>query len=96
MQLASGWFCPDRCLLWFTAEWCQPCKAVGPALGTAASELGLPVVVLDIADRPEVAQAFGVRSVPTVVGIRDGAIVGALTGAQGQAVYATLCREVAG
>jgi thioredoxin-like negative regulator of GroEL len=96
MKLENGWFCPDRCLLWFTAEWCQPCKTIAPVLGAVASEHGLPLVVLDIADRGDVAQAFGVRSVPTVVGVRDGAVCGAVVGAQGQAAYATLCRDVAG
>lgn len=87
---------PPNCLLKFTAEWCQPCKVIGAVIGPIAADAGLPVLSIDIAERPEMAQAYGIRSVPYVVGIRDDAPVGAVVGAQGEDAYRALVAKVIG
>lgn len=57
-------------VLRFTASWCQPCKALAKQI----DELGLSegVTVVDIDEKPEMAQQFGVRGVPTLVVIENG------------------------
>ncbi len=68
----------------FWAPWCGPCRTLGPLLerltAEAAGELELAKINVD--ESPRVAGAFGVRSIPTVLGFRDGAIVAEFVGAQ--------------
>jgi thioredoxin-like negative regulator of GroEL len=49
----------------FTASWCGPCKSLAMNLETA--NLGLPIEVVDIDTHSDVAQEYGIRSVPTLV-----------------------------
>lgn len=52
-------------VLRFTASWCGPCKAL--AMTLAEIDSSLPMEVIDIDVHPEIAQEYGVRSVPTLV-----------------------------
>ena len=52
-------------ILRFTASWCGPCKSLAMNLETA--NLGLPIEVVDIDIHSDVAQEYGIRSVPTLV-----------------------------
>ena len=52
-------------VLRFTASWCGPCKSLAMNLETA--NLGLPIEVVDIDIHRDVAQEYGIRSVPTLV-----------------------------
>ena len=52
-------------ILRFTASWCGPCKSLAMNLETAS--LSLPIEVIDIDVHPELAQEYGIRSVPTLV-----------------------------
>jgi thioredoxin-like negative regulator of GroEL len=52
-------------ILRFTASWCNPCQGLAMNLETA--NLGLPIEVVDIDMHSDVAQEYGVRSVPTLV-----------------------------
>lgn len=52
-------------ILRFTASWCGPCKSMAMNLETA--NLGFPIEVVDIDMHPDVAQEYGIRSVPTLV-----------------------------
>ncbi len=67
----------------FWAEWCEPCKALGPVLEKIAEEYagGLVLAKVDIDANPDIAQAFRIQSVPTVVLIVDGRPVDAFSGA---------------
>ena len=55
-------------LIYFTAAWCSPCKAILPKVTKAAEAAGLLVRVVDI-DGPDqkLAATYGVTSVPTVI-----------------------------
>jgi thioredoxin 1 len=62
-------------LLDFWAEWCGPCKMIAPILAEAADEYEdkLSVVKLNIDENPNIAQKFGIRSIPTLMIFKDGA-----------------------
>ncbi|MFI7069524.1 thioredoxin family protein [Micromonospora sediminicola] len=62
-------------ILYFTAEWCGPCRKFGPVLAAQASARCLDVERVDIDADPGLAQAHNVMSVPTVVVVTDGEAV---------------------
>jgi len=72
----------------FWAEWCGPCKAIGPSLEELAHELGEKVTIakLNIDENPQAPSRFQVRGIPTLILFKDGKIaatkVGALPKAQ--------------
>ena len=60
----------------FWAEWCGPCKMIAPMLDEAASEYAdkMSVVKLNVDESPNIAQKFGIRSIPTLMLFKDGAV----------------------
>jgi thioredoxin 1 len=60
----------------FWAEWCGPCKMIAPLLDEAANEYSdrLSIVKLNVDENPNVAQQFGIRSIPTLILFKDGAV----------------------
>lgn len=65
-------------ILKFSASWCGPCQALKMSLVDV--DLGVPVEDVDIDQNTELAVQYGVRSVPTMVRIRDGVEVDRLVG----------------
>ena len=62
-------------LLDFWASWCGPCRMLSPIIDEIAEETpALKVGKVNVDDEPELAAAFGVQSIPTVVIIKDGEI----------------------
>jgi thioredoxin 1 len=61
----------------FWAEWCGPCKAIGPVLEEIAQALDgrVKVVKVNIAHAPETPTKYGVRSIPTLMLFKGGALV---------------------
>jgi len=70
-------------LLDFWAEWCGPCKMIAPLLDEVADkyEDKLDVVKLNVDENPNVAQKFGIRSIPTLILFKEGAVQAQLMGA---------------
>lgn len=65
----------DNSLIMLSAEsWCAPCRAFAPTYEQAAKEHDgdIKFYKVDIDEQPEVAQAYGVMSVPTVLRVKDG------------------------
>ena len=70
-------------LLDFSATWCGPCRMVAPILDEIAKEHPeLVVGKVDVDEEPELAQAFGVVSIPMLVSMKDGKVLEQMVGAR--------------
>lgn len=68
----------------FWAEWCAPCRAMGPYVDKLAEELDgkLRVLKINTQDNPEVPAKYGITAIPTFLVIKDGEVVKQLVGSQ--------------
>ena len=57
---------------YFTATWCQPCKAFRPVVEQVAAELGIPMRFTDADNNPDFTGRFGITSVPTIIVAQNG------------------------
>ncbi|MEU1053669.1 thioredoxin domain-containing protein [Streptomyces sp. NPDC005876] len=71
-------------LVEFTADWCPPCRQMGPVLAALAEEEAgkLRVVQLDVDRNPETTNAYKVLSMPTFMLFRDGEPLRSMVGAR--------------
>jgi len=75
-------------LIDFWAEWCGPCKMIAPMLEDVAGEYADRVAIkkLNIDENPNIAQKFGIRSIPTLMLFKNGAVhaqkIGAMSKSQ--------------
>ncbi|MDP4662883.1 MAG: thioredoxin [Salibacteraceae bacterium] len=72
----------------FWAEWCGPCRMVGPIVEEVANDYADRAVVgkLNVDNNPNVAMKYGVRSIPTILFIKNGEVVDRQVGAVPKAV----------
>jgi len=65
----------------FYAHWCGPCKVVGPLFEEVSNENEGPYFAkVNVDDEQELAQQFGIRSIPTILFIKSGEVQGKLIG----------------
>lgn len=74
----------------FWAEWCGPCKAIGPALEEISEEFAGRVTVakLNIDDNPDVPTKIGVRGIPFLMVFKDGQAIATHQGAMARSKIA--------
>ncbi|MBO3758292.1 thioredoxin [Ciceribacter sp. L1K23] len=67
----------------FWAEWCGPCKMIGPSLEEISQEMAgkVKIAKLNIDENPELAAKFGVRSIPTLAMFKGGEVADIKVGA---------------
>ena len=80
----------------FWAEWCAPCRAIAPIVKELASQYGdkVKVAKLNIDDNPGVPGRYGIRSIPTVLAFKDGAVVGQITGARPKSHFEEMVQKL--
>ena len=63
-------------LIDFWAEWCGPCKMIGPILEELAEELGnkIKIMKIDVDKNNQTAVKYSIRSIPTLMIIKDGVV----------------------
>jgi len=68
----------------FWAEWCGPCKMVGPVIAQISDEMAgkVKVCTLDVDQYPQKAREYGIMSIPTMMIFKDGKMVDMFVGAR--------------
>src|SRR4028118_1322929 len=67
----------------FWAEWCGPCRMIGPALEEISNEMGgkVKIAKVNVDENPGIASKLGIRSIPTLMLFKDGKLAGQKVGA---------------
>lgn len=75
----------------FWAEWCGPCRMVGPIVGELANDYDgqITVTKLDVDSNPGTSAKFGIRNIPTILFFKDGKVVDKQVGAVPKNVLAS-------
>jgi thioredoxin 1 len=68
----------------FWAEWCGPCKMIGPSLEEISVEMAgkVKIAKVNVDDNPELAARYGVRGIPMLAIIKNGEMADQITGAR--------------
>lgn len=82
----------------FWAPWCAPCRMIGPILDDLATRYDgqVKVVKVNVDEEPELANAFQVRGIPTIVGVKDGRVAGQQVGFRGAQALGQLFDDLTG
>ena len=57
----------DTIVVQFSATWCGPCKTLTKTIEQNEDKFNVPIYKVDIDNAPQLAQALGIRSVPTII-----------------------------
>ena len=80
-------------LLDFWATWCGPCRMVSPIVDQIADERSdIKVGKINVDEQPELAQQFGIMSIPTLVFFKEGRVTDTLVGLRDKAAILSLLK----
>jgi thioredoxin 1 len=73
----------------FWAEWCGPCRAIGPVIEELAKEYDGKVKIgkINVDHNPQVSMDYGITSIPAILFVKNGEVVDKLVGAQPKANF---------
>ena len=79
----------------FWAEWCGPCKQIGPALEELSSEMAgkVKIAKIDVDSNPNTAASMGVRGIPALFIFKDGEVISNRAGAAPKAALQSWIEE---
>jgi thioredoxin 1 len=83
---------PGLAMVDFWAEWCGPCRAIAPVLEdiAQASEGRVTLLKVNVDENPGLAARYGIRSIPTVLFVKEGTVVEQVVGAVLRAVLQSI------
>ena len=82
-------------LIDFWAEWCGPCKMIGPILEEIAPEMDgkIKIVKVDVDSNSQTAMNYAIRSIPTLIIVKDGSVEAQHIGAASKAQLETFINQ---
>jgi len=78
----------------FWAEWCGPCKVLGPVLEEATAAKGVTLAKVDVDSNQALANEYGIRGIPAVKAFRNGHVVAEFVGARARAAVDAFLDEL--
>ncbi len=75
----------DFAIVDFSADWCGPCRMIGPFLESIEKQLGIEIMQVNIDESPNIAAKYEIMSIPTVMVFKNGEKVAENVGAASKA-----------